>query len=321
MHGEPPAGETRRGLAGTPPARTESVVDLDAIYDLPVPPLFRPDEGAEWSVLGAAALGLLVLAVGLALAARARGRERRAAARIAELEAAIRGQRDAGDQAGNLGGLVRTVSHDLRSPLGAALNFAELLKEECGDGMDEVARDCVARVAQNARQACAMLDVLVQFADVATRPLQRTDCSPEESVRSAYLQIGGAGAAGGPELQIDPMPPTRADARMLEAAYRCLLEHAAACRGEGERPRLAVGGEARDEEWVLWVRDDGDGFDPARHDELFGMFGRGSSRERAGLALVERVARRHGGRAWAEAEPGGSSTLFFALGREAEGAP
>jgi light-regulated signal transduction histidine kinase (bacteriophytochrome) len=240
--------------------------------------------------------------------------ERHVAERTAELDAAV----------SDLEAFTYSVSHDLRSPLGAVVNFAGILKEDLGAKLDDEGREHLQRLTASALSALAMMDGLAALSKLGrARPLmERVDVAA--LAREVFDEAVVASARSGAELRLCELPIARADASMLRTVLTNLFTNALKFAAPGRPLEVEVGGRrAEGAEAVYWVRDNGVGFDPRFSERLFRVFERlhaeaGYSGTGIGLAVVARVVRFHGGRVWAEGEPDRGARFCFTLPAERE---
>ena len=212
-----------------------------------------------------------------------------------------------------------SVSHDLRAPLRAIDGFSRILAQEYGEHLDDRGRDYLARVRNAAQHMAALIDDLLKLSRVT-----RTELQPgpvDLSALAAEVLAGVRRRDPGRVVRCRIQPGVRVlgDARLLRAVLDNLLENAwkfTAPRAEAELEFgvLRDAGEA-----VFFLRDNGVGFDMAYADKLFGAFQRlHDARDfpgtGIGLATVQRVINKHGGRVWAEAEVDRGATFYFTLG-------
>jgi signal transduction histidine kinase len=222
-------------------------------------------------------------------------------------------------------GVLRSVTHDLRSPLGAIMNFASVLEHDVGGQLDPEARGLLLRIRRAAHSALELLDGLARLTRSAREPLHKVPVDADALARDAF--VGLPAALREVELSLGPLPATVADPALLRACFAELLANAAKFSRGSEKPRVSVGGRREpDGSVVYWVADEGVGFDPRFASRLFRAFERLHSRDEfpgagVGLAIVRQVAERHGGRAWAEGEPGSGARFSFSLPPGVEGAP
>jgi light-regulated signal transduction histidine kinase (bacteriophytochrome) len=123
-------------------------------------------------------------------------------------------------------------------------------------------------------------------------------------------------------VEVSALPATRGDPSLLRQVWINLIGNGMKYSGKSERPRVEIGGREDGQESVYWVRDNGVGFDMKYAERLFGVFQRLHQPEEfpgtgIGLAIVQRVIKRHGGRVWAEAKLGEGACFYFSLPREA----
>jgi len=211
-----------------------------------------------------------------------------------------------------------SVSHDLRSPLGAILNYAAALAEDCSDQLDANGREYLGRISGSARSAVSMMDGLLVFSRVGRHELRRAKVDVREVVREVYDELSRSMKGAPPELSMGELPPVQADPTLLRVLVTNLLSNAFKFTSHSEAPKLEVGGYVQGAETVFYFEDNGIGFDMQDAGRLFGVFERlhGSTQyagHGVGLAVVERIARRHGGTVRAEAVLGKGATFFVSL--------
>jgi len=221
-----------------------------------------------------------------------------------------------------------SVSHDLRAPLRAIHGFSQILEEDYAEDLPEEARRYLSLVRTSSTKMGRLIDDLLSFARLGRAPLRRQEVRLDELVRSSFEDVAWTLADGESpaesacraELVVGELPTCRADQALLEQAIVNLLANAVKFSRHAEHPVVEVGcADDRAGGPVLFVRDNGVGFDPRNADKLFGVFQRLHREEEfegtgVGLALVQRILHRHGGRIWAESEPGAGATFYFTLG-------
>ncbi len=210
-----------------------------------------------------------------------------------------------------------TVSHDLRAPLRAINGFAELLRTRYEPELPEEARGFIARIQGGAVRMGALIDDLLQFSRIARGEVARRPVALDVLVREAIDDLGVA-ANGSVEWRIGDLGTAAGDAGLLRQVFANLLENALKF-SRGRHPAvIEVGRTEVDGETAYFVRDNGVGFEVEDARQIFGMFQRLHLQEEfegtgIGLAIVERIITRHGGRVWAEATPGEGATIYFTL--------
>jgi len=221
-----------------------------------------------------------------------------------------------------------SVSHDLRAPLRAIHGFSQILEEDFSGDLPQEARRYLSLIRASSAKMGRLIDDLLSFAHLSRAQLHREDVCLEDLVRSCFEEVSrpltgdapSASAARCAELVIGDLPVCRADPALLKQAMVNLLANAVKFSRHEEHPVVEVGcTDDPGSEQVFFVRDNGVGFDSRYANKLFGVFQRLHREEEfegtgVGLALVQRILHRHGGRIWAESAPGDGATFFFTLG-------
>jgi light-regulated signal transduction histidine kinase (bacteriophytochrome) len=206
--------------------------------------------------------------------------------------------------------------HDLREPLRSIRLGSQLLATRGVDNSEEI-RD---RGARYLRDGTDRMETLIQ--DIAeycygeVRDLESRDTDLEMSLLEAKTELAAELKGSGAIVTHDPLPTVPGNATSLAVLLRCLIGNACKFRGE-TAPRIHVGAVQQDGEWILSVRDNGSGFDPAYRERIFRPFERLNGKQfpgsGLGLTLAKRIVERHGGQLWAESTPGEGSTFRFSL--------
>lgn len=213
-----------------------------------------------------------------------------------------------------------SVSHDLRSPLGAILSFAALLKEDYADRLDATGTDWLARIGRSAESALDLLDGFLQLSRVSRVGLEADTVDMESLAQRAFAESRESENAPRAILRLGQLPDAYGDRRLLGTVLVNLFRNAI----KYSRPRtdriVEFRGEVSEDgkEVVYCVEDFGVGFDMKHERKLFGLFERLHTAEEfegtgVGLAIVARIIRRHGGRVWADGETGKGARFYFAL--------
>ena len=235
--------------------------------------------------------------------------EIRVAERTAELEASTR----------ELDAFAYSVSHDLRAPLRSLHGFSQALLDDYADVLDADGADFLQRIQRNVQRMGQMIDDLLDLSRATRADLVRKPVDLSALAREITAEL----AAADPDRKVTVVIPDRiaasGDPRLLRLAVQNLLANA--WKFSAKRPvatievghHLEPGGGS-----VFFVRDDGAGFDMRFVDKLFNAFQRlhpaaDFEGNGIGLAIVQRIVRRHGGRLWAESEIGHGATFFFSL--------
>jgi PAS domain S-box-containing protein len=211
-----------------------------------------------------------------------------------------------------------SVSHDLRAPLRGIDGFSKALLEDYRDKLDDTGKDYIHRVRAGTQRMGRLIDDLLKLSRLTRAEMkhQRLDLGELGTKIAEELQRDG------PDRKIDfkvsPGLTARGDRPLMEVALENLLRNAWKFTGNREHAKIEFGSTDTDGERVYFVRDNGAGFDMAYADKLFGAFQRlhdtgefpGTG---IGLAIVQRVIQRHGGRVWAEGEVEKGATFYFTL--------
>ncbi len=230
--------------------------------------------------------------------------ERRVGERTAALEGAIR----------ELEAFSYSVSHDLRAPLRAIGGFARMVIEDEGERLSAEGRRKLQVVEANARRMGMLVDDLLQLARVNRSALQREPLDMAALAAALAAELGPQHPRA--RIEVGALPAATGDAVLVRQALANLLENALKYSARAAAPRVELGWDGAAGAW--FVRDNGIGFDMAHAKKLFNAFERLHGEEfegtGIGLAIVRRVAERHGGRVWAEAAPGKGAAFYFTLG-------
>jgi signal transduction histidine kinase len=211
-----------------------------------------------------------------------------------------------------------SVSHDLRAPLRHLDGFAELLKRQQQDRLDEKGRRHLEVISQAARRMGSLIDDLLVFSRMGRQEMLKTSVGMGAIVREAIAQLQPDYAARKIEWIVPELRQVEADPSMLRQVWLNLISNAIKYTRPREAARIEIGSSEAEAEMVFFVRDNGVGFDMKYADKLFGVFQRLHGENEfegtgIGLANVRRIVLRHGGRTWAESVPGEGSTFYFSL--------
>ena len=235
--------------------------------------------------------------------------ELRVALRTAQLRETIEG----------LESFNRSVSHDLRGPLGGITGVSRMAREALGRGDLTAADRLLAAIARQSESSIDLVTSLLQLARSAEGAVERRTVHTDALVREVADLLTDAAVATPHVVAIaGQLPDLQADPALVRQVFANLLANAIKFSGSAERPRVEVGAtRASDGGVVFHVRDNGVGFTEAQMRELFVPFRRLHA-ERfeghgIGLTIVRRIVERHGGRLWAEGKPGQGATFYFSF--------
>ncbi|MGH9369746.1 MAG: ATP-binding protein [Thermoanaerobaculia bacterium] len=230
------------------------------------------------------------------------------AERSAQLEAANR----------ELEAFSYSVSHDLRAPLRHVAGFAELLGRGAADSLDEKNRRYLQTIIDSARRMGRLIDDLLTFSRMGRAEMHLAPVNLAELVAGVRNELGPDTAGRQVVWKTNGLPVVRGDPALLRQVVVNLLSNALKYTSTRPDAEIEIGSYQQAEEIVVFVRDNGVGFDMRYADKLFGVFQRLHRAEEfegtgIGLANVRRIIHRHGGRAWAEGEVGRGAVFYVSL--------
>src|SRR4051794_553135 len=216
-----------------------------------------------------------------------------------------------------------SVSHDLRAPLRHLSGFADLLQREPLDQCGENARKYVQYISEASSHAGKLVDDLLSFARMGRAEMRRSRVNMSALVRMVISELEPDIAQRSVVWKIGDLPTVIADPAMMALVVRNLLSNALKYAATRSEAVIEIDGTRNENETTFRVRDNGIGFDMQYVDKLFKVFQRlhrseDFSGSGIGLAHVQRILRRHGGRAWAEGILDEGATFYFSLPNEAE---
>lgn len=237
--------------------------------------------------------------------------EQRVAERTAEFEAANR----------ELEAFSYTVSHDLRAPLRAVDGFTRILLEDYAPRLDAEGRRYCGIISDNTRRMGELIDDLLAFSRLGRAELHPAPVDMASLVNAAFLELTTPQERERIDFHLEPLPPATGDPTLLRQVWANLLGNAVKFSAKKHRASIEICAAREGGETVYSVRDNGAGFDMRYGDKLFGVFqrlhhDRDFEGTGVGLAIVQRIVHRHGGRTWAEGVPGEGATFYFTLQQE-----
>lgn len=316
--GRSAALEVPHVLVTTMPELARSLIAPITYQGTPIGVLHVADRDREYQDADRALLETLAAALAPALSARRvvqheEAERRRADAELRRVNAELAASN------GELEAFTYSVSHDLRAPLRAIDGYARMLMEDHGAAFDGDARRLLDVVSDNARHMARLIDDLLALSRVGRCELGRTAVDMTALARSVAAEICAVESERRVDVRISALPAADGDATLLRQVYANLIGNAVKFTRGKPTAAIEIGCAAGpDEETTYFVRDDGAGFDMQYVDKVFEVFERLHDRRDfegtgVGLAIVERIIRRHGGRVWAEGKVGEGATFFFTL--------
>lgn len=227
--------------------------------------------------------------------------EKRVAERTAELEA-----------------FSYSVSHDLRAPLRAIDGFSRVLLEDYGKKLDPECNRLLNIICSNTCNMGQLIDDLLAFSRLGRQEMKMGEIDVVEVAKAVFDELIVTVPERSVYLNIGALPSARADRSLIRQVFVNLLSNAVKFTRTQEKGVIDVGYESENGENIYYVRDNGVGFDPRYADKLFGVFQRLHTSDEfegtgVGLAIVQSIIQRHGGRTWGEAEVEEGATIYFTL--------
>jgi PAS domain S-box-containing protein len=244
----------------------------------------------------------------------AKALEQRVIERTAQLQAALK----------EMEAFSYSVSHDLRAPLRAIDGFSHILMDEYAPQLPPEATRYLETICDSARQMGHLVDGLLAFSRLGRQPLHKQPIDTADLVRQALQSLSGEQVGRRIEISTGELPACQGDPALLRQVWINLLSNALKFTRQQELTRIEIGCLTQEEGGpVYFVKDNGVGFDMRYAGKLFGVFQRLHRAEEyegtgVGLAIVQRIIHRHGGRVWAEGAMGQGATFYFTLSPQKE---
>jgi light-regulated signal transduction histidine kinase (bacteriophytochrome) len=211
-----------------------------------------------------------------------------------------------------------SVSHDLRAPVRHLDGFSQILLEDYGDQLDEKGRDYLHRIGHSAQRMGDLIDDLLALSRFSRTEMNRVKVDLSTIAGEIAIDLKESGVDRKVEFIITPGLTAKADNGLIRVVLDNLMRNAWKFTSKTENAVIEFGSKKDGRNKVFFVKDNGAGFDMAYVDKLFGVFQRLHTSSEfggtgIGLATVNRIVRRHGGRVWAEGKVGEGATFFFTL--------
>ena len=211
-----------------------------------------------------------------------------------------------------------SVSHDLRAPLRAIAGFARILVDDYGPQLDDEGRRVCSVIDENTGRMSQLIDDLLTFSRLGRTQMQPSLIDMQGMARAVFYEVTTPEQRSRIDFELQTIPPVVGDPSLMRQVWANLLGNAMKFSSKRERAAITVSGATQEGESVFAIGDNGAGFDMQYVNKLFGVFQRLHSSKQfegtgVGLALVQRVIRRHGGRVWADGEIDRGATFHFAL--------
>jgi signal transduction histidine kinase len=217
-----------------------------------------------------------------------------------------------------LGSFSYSVSHDLRAPIRAINGYTKILQEDYSDKLDSGGLDILNSILRNSTKMGNLIDDLLAFSKLGRKEVTLCYIDMNELVRVVKEDLLFETGEHIPEYSMTELPGARGDQSLINQVWINLISNAIKYSRHKQKTSIAIGGFLREGEVVYYVKDQGAGFDMQYYDKLFGVFQRLHSQEEfdgtgIGLAIVEKVVRRHNGNVWAESTVNEGASFYFSL--------
>ena len=234
--------------------------------------------------------------------------EQRVAERTAQLESANK----------ELEAFCYSVSHDLRGPLRGIGGYARILQEDFQAKLDVEGNRVLGVIQSETQRMGRLIDKLLNFSRLGRQQMKSSMLDLTALAQSVFQELAGGSSDSARQLKLDPLPPASGDEALMRQVFVNLLSNAIKFTRRRKDAVIEMGAQSDSEHHTYYVRDNGVGFDPKYANKLFGVFQRLHRDDEfegtgVGLALVQRIIHRHGGRIWAEARLNEGATFYFTL--------
>lgn len=208
-----------------------------------------------------------------------------------------------------------SVSHDLRSPIRSLLGFSSILQEDLKDHPNPEIHSSLEKIKRNADKMNSMIDDLLELSRVGKKELQKSEVNMDEVIKSILTDIPVAEHVS---IEINPLDSAPADRALITHVWQNLISNAVKYSSKKDNPRIEIGSDQKDGVVEYYVKDNGAGFNMEYAEKLFGVFQRMHRKSEfegtgVGLAIVQRIISRHGGKIWAQSKVNEGATFYFIL--------
>jgi two-component system sensor histidine kinase/response regulator len=210
-----------------------------------------------------------------------------------------------------------SISHDLRAPLRAIIGYSNMIEEDFGEIVGADGKRLVSVVQHNANKMNKLIDGLLQFSKSGKMEVSKSEIDMEGLVHHVIHDVCDS-TQRQVKIIVNQLYPVRADNMLITQVWVNLISNAIKYSSAKENPQIEIGATKDEHSIIYFVKDNGAGFSMDYADKLFGVFQRLHSAEQfegtgVGLAIVQRIINRHGGRVWAEAQVNKGATFYFSL--------
>ena len=211
-----------------------------------------------------------------------------------------------------------SISHDLRAPLRAINGYSAFLKEDYSNELGQEGARYIQVIRENASKMDILITDLLNLSRVSRSDLNYVMVDMAETAKSIFQEISTEKEQKDFDIQISEVPKAKCDLRLIKLVWQNLLENALKYSANSKTKKIEIDAQEKEQEIIYSVKDFGAGFNEKYKDKLFGVFQR-LHRENefkgtgVGLAVVQRIIHRHGGKVWAEGKQNEGATFYFSL--------
>jgi len=213
-----------------------------------------------------------------------------------------------------------SVSHDLRAPIRSLEGYSKILIEDYAAHLDDEGNRLLEIIRNNARKMDTLINDLLAFSRLGKKDIQKTTIDTNQLVRNIVSEISPV-VNNHAQVKFLNLPPASADYTLIKQVWVNLISNSLKYSSKKEEPMIEIGSHPEASEIVYYVKDNGAGFDMQYANKLFGVFQRLHKPSEfegtgVGLAIVQRIVSKHGGRVWGEGKPQEGATFYFSLPTE-----
>jgi len=211
-----------------------------------------------------------------------------------------------------------SVSHDLKAPLRALSGFTKILKEECEVLLNEEQMKYMDLIQSNVQKMNTLITDLLAFSKLGRKSLNFKNIHTEKLIKEAFNEQSKNSGNTKHEFILNPVSNLYADYSMMRIVFNNLISNALKFSAKQDNPKIEIGEIKDDDKTIIYVKDNGEGFDMKYVDKVFGAFQRLHKEDEykgsgIGLSLVQRIINKHGGKIWVESEVSKGTTFYFYL--------
>jgi two-component system sensor histidine kinase/response regulator len=210
-----------------------------------------------------------------------------------------------------------SISHDLRAPLRSIHGYAKILEEDYKETLDDEAKRLLTIIQQNADKMGNLINSLLELSRLGRKEVRKTTVDTDEIVQAVIRDINSS-SPNHAHIICEGLPTVQGDYTLLTQVFFNLISNAVKYSSKKEKPVIEIKAEKNDKEVLFYVKDNGAGFNMQYADKLFGVFQRLHTNDEfegvgVGLAIIQRIVHKFGGKVWADAKKDEGATFYFTL--------